>query len=115
MLHDAAIPGGEGAFGRAAARRAGRLDEGGADPAVAAPGFAGAAFARTLVLPGTEAGPTGEVLGGRKDGHVDAQLSDKHFRGPLVDAGDGVEAGEFVSARRHDDIDLAADRVDGLV
>jgi hypothetical protein len=65
-------------------------------------GFAGAVFARTLVLPGTDPGPTGEMLGGGEDGQVDPELGDEHFGGALIHGGEGVEAGEVIGEGRHD-------------
>ena len=60
----------------------------GAQPAIAAAGFAAAAFASTLMITGTHAGPAGEMRGAGEVAHVDADFGHQHLGGAPLNARD---------------------------
>jgi len=107
---DAMGDGDDGAFDPAAAGQAveaggevgvldfdrgpGGLHQPGAQPAVAMPGSAGEAFAGALVVAGAELGPTGEVSGRWKTGHVDAGFGQDILGQAHADAGYRIGKGD---------------------
>jgi hypothetical protein len=68
----------------------GRLNEGSAQPAIAAPRPTALAFAGALIVTGTDTRPRAEVVGGWESGHIGADLRDNDPSDPLIDTGDGI-------------------------
>ena len=82
-------------------------------------GLPGAALAGGLVVAGALAGPGGEVLGGREDAHVGADLGDDHLGCAPLNAGDRAEQlngrrerGDLLLDRVREPVDLLVEEVD---
>src|SRR4029450_5633351 len=93
VARDAVIARGEGGVAGACGH-AGGFDEAHAEPAIAGAGATGPVLARTLVVPGTQARPAGQVGGGREAGHVHPDLGEQDLGGAAPDAGDAIEPGQ---------------------
>src|SRR4051812_49713800 len=78
------------------------FDQRAAQPFGALAAAAGAALAGGFVVAGTDAGPGGEMRGGRECGHVAAGFGDQDFGGAALDAGDRAE--QFDSGRERGDL-----------
>jgi hypothetical protein len=83
-----------------------------AEPSASLRGLAGAPFATGDVVAWTDAGPRGEVGGGREAGHVVADLGDDALGGSFADPGDGVEPVTGPVERDHHPVDLGVERAD---
>src|SRR5206468_4631926 len=109
MPEDAAVPSGHGAV-LGARRPEGGLDEGCAQPDVAFASLPRAALTGTLVVAGTETGPTRKMAVAGEPSHVDADLGDEDLGRPLIHAGNRIEALHCVRVGRQDGLDAYAER-----
>lgn len=55
------------------------------------------------------------MRGTREPTHVRANLGDQHFRGPLLDTGDGAEQLKLLLERGHDLVDLQIEALDRFI
>jgi hypothetical protein len=67
-------------------------------------------LAGTIVIPGAQAGPGGEMAVAREPIHVDTDLGYEDFRCTLIDTGNGIEALHRVREGRQDRRDTLAQR-----
>src|SRR3989442_13781951 len=109
MPEDATIPSGHGAVLGPRGSEGG-LDEGRAQPDAAFAGLPRSVLASTLVVPGTEPGPTRKMAVARKPIHVDANLGDEYLRRPLIHAGNRIKALPGIREGRQDGLDGRAQR-----
>src|SRR5437867_9578159 len=96
VAHDAAVAGRERTVGRPNRRQRG-FGERSPQPAIAAPSLPRLVFPGAFVVPGTEAGPAGQVAVTGELTHVHSELGDQHLGGAPGDAVNGIQAGQFIA------------------
>src|SRR6266566_2060693 len=104
VAHDAAVAGRERTVGRSNRRQRG-FGERSPQPAIAAPSLPRLVFPGAFVVPGTEAGPAGQVAVTGELTHVHSELRDQHLGGAPGDAVNGIQAGQFIRERADDLLD----------